>query len=57
MTMTPRENFFAAFNHGKPERVLLDMGKQVGSLHKRAYVRLREHLGNCLLYTSDAADE
>ena len=46
MTMTSRENFYASFNHGKPERMLLDMGKQVGSLHKGAYVRLREHLGN-----------
>jgi len=53
MTMTSRENFFASFNHGKPERMLLDMGKQVGSLHKGAYVRLREHLGNVPMHNQD----
>jgi len=44
--MTPRENFEAAMNHRQPERVLVDMGKHIGSIHKRAYPRLREVLGN-----------
>ncbi|MEE4216634.1 MAG: uroporphyrinogen decarboxylase family protein [Xanthomonadales bacterium] len=44
--MTPREAFHAAMNHQQPDRVLLDMGKHIGSLHRRAYVKLRDHLGN-----------
>ncbi|GMV45630.1 MAG: methyltransferase [Pseudomonadota bacterium] len=44
--MTPRENFEAATNHHHPERVLVDMGKHIGSIHKRAYPALREYLGN-----------
>lgn len=44
--MTPRENFEAAMNHRQPERVLVDMGKHIGSIHKRAYPRLRDYLGN-----------
>ena len=44
--MTPREAFYAAMNHQQPDRLLLDMGKHIGSLHRRAYIRLREHLGD-----------
>lgn len=44
--MTPRENFEAAMNHRQPERVLVDMGKHIGSIHKRTYPKLREYLGN-----------
>ena len=44
--MTPRERFFKAMNHEQPDRVLIDMGKQVGSLHKYEYIKLKEHLGN-----------
>lgn len=43
--MTPRERFFAAMNHRQPDRVPLDMGKQVGSLHKFEYQKLYEYLG------------
>lgn len=32
-------------NHEQVDRVLIDMGKQVGSLHKFEYQRLYEHLG------------
>lgn len=46
MVLTPRENFLAAMSHRQPERILIDMGKHIGSIHRRAYPRLREHLGN-----------
>jgi len=44
--MTPRECFHAAMNHEQPERLLLDMGKHIGSIHRRAYVKLKEYLGD-----------
>jgi len=44
--MTPRECFDAAMNHEQPDRLLLDMGKHIGSIHRRAYVKLKEHLGD-----------
>lgn len=43
--ITPRERFFASMNHQPVDRVLIDMGKQVGSLHKFEYQKLYEHLG------------
>ena len=46
MVMTPRENFLMAMSHREPERVLVDMGKHIGSIHRRAYPLLREYLGN-----------
>ncbi len=33
-------------NHEKPDRLLLDMGKHIGSIHRRAYVKLRDYLGD-----------
>jgi uroporphyrinogen decarboxylase len=33
-------------NHEQPDRLLLDMGKHIGSIHRRAYVNLKEHLGD-----------
>ena len=44
--MTPRECFRAAMTHEQPDRLLLDMGKHIGSIHRRAYVRLKEYLGD-----------
>ena len=44
--MTPRECFHAAMNHEQPDRLLIDMGKHIGSIHRRAYPSLREHLGD-----------
>ena len=44
--MTPRECFHAAMNQEQPDRLLLDMGKHIGSIHRRAYVNLKEHLGD-----------
>ncbi len=40
MATTPRENFKAAMNGGAPEWVPLDMGKHIGSIHKKHYARL-----------------
>jgi uroporphyrinogen decarboxylase len=33
-------------NHQQPDRLLIDMGKHIGSIHRRAYVKLRDHLGD-----------
>ena len=44
--MTPRECFHAAMNHQQPDRLLLDMGKHIGSIHRRAYLKLRDYLGD-----------
>lgn len=44
--ITPRECFHAAMNHEQPDRLLLDMGKHIGSIHRRAYIKLKEHLGD-----------
>jgi len=43
--MKPRERFIKAMNHEPTDRVLIDMGKQVGSIHKFEYQRLYEYLG------------
>lgn len=51
--MTPREIFHEAMNHQKPERMLVDMGKHIGSIHKKAYVALRDHLGNVPMVNQD----
>ena len=44
--MTPRECFAASMNHRQPDRLLIDMGKHIGSIHKTAYVQLRDYLGD-----------
>lgn len=44
--MNRREAFQATVNHQEPERVLVDLGRHVGSIHKFAYSRLVEHLGD-----------
>ncbi|MCB2109537.1 MAG: hypothetical protein H6895_03565 [Defluviimonas sp.] len=41
MAMTPRENFKAAMDRSGPEWVPLDMGKHIGSIHKKHYAALR----------------
>lgn len=43
--MNSRERFTRAMGHQTTDRVLIDMGKQVGSLHKFEYQKLYEHLG------------
>jgi len=42
--MTPRECFHASMNHEQPDRLLIDMGKHIGSIHKWEYAKLKEHL-------------
>jgi uroporphyrinogen decarboxylase len=44
--MTPRASFLAAVGHQQPDRLPLDMGKHIGSIHRRAYPALRDYLGN-----------
>ena len=41
--MNRREFFAATVAHREPERVLVDYGKHIGSFHKLAYDRLRDH--------------
>jgi len=51
--MTPRECFHAAMNHQQPDRLLIDMGKHIGSIHRRAYTRLKEYLGDDSMVNGD----
>ena len=51
--MTPRECFHTAMNHQQPDRLLIDMGKHIGSIHRRAYTRLKEHLGDESMVNGD----
>ena len=44
MGMTPRENFRAAMTRSGPEWVPIDMGKHIGSIHKKHYAELKSHL-------------
>lgn len=46
MTMTPRENFIAAMDRNNPEWVPIDMGKHIGSIHKKHYADLSPLLPN-----------
>lgn len=43
---TPRERFHAAMNGEQPDRLLLDLGKHIGSFHRRAYANLKDYLGD-----------
>ncbi len=51
--MTPRECFHAAMNHQQPDRLLIDMGKHIGSIHRRAYAGLKEYLGDDSMVNGD----
>jgi uroporphyrinogen decarboxylase len=51
--MTPRECFHVAMNHQQPDRLLIDMGKHIGSIHRRAYTRLKEYLGDDSMVNGD----
>lgn len=44
MAMTPRDNFRAAMERRGPEWVPLDMGKHIGSIHKKHYADLKSLL-------------
>ncbi|GMQ85366.1 MAG: uroporphyrinogen decarboxylase family protein [Acidimicrobiia bacterium] len=53
MEMTPRECFHASMNHEQPERLLIDMGKHIGSIHKWEYAKLKEYLGDDSMVNED----
>ena len=53
MVMTPRTNFEAAMRRSGPEWVPLDMGKHIGSMHKRHYEALKPLLPNLELGNGD----
>jgi len=40
-------------NHEQPERLLIDMGKHIGSIHKWEYAKLKEHLGDDSMVNED----
>ena len=42
--MNRREAFAATVSHREPDRVLEDYGKHIGSFHRLACGRLRDHL-------------
>lgn len=44
MVMTPRENFRAAMTRSGPEWIPVDMGKHIGSIHKKHYAKLQSLL-------------
>lgn len=43
--MKPRDRVLAAFEHREPDRVPIDLGGNVTSIHRVAYQRLLKHLG------------
>jgi uroporphyrinogen decarboxylase len=44
--MNRRERFRKAMKHEEPDRILVDLGKHVGSVHQEAYKKLRDYLGD-----------
>jgi uroporphyrinogen decarboxylase len=44
--MNPRERFNAVVNHREPDRVPIDWGRHVGSIHRNGYARLAAYLGD-----------
>ncbi|MFV1859508.1 MAG: uroporphyrinogen decarboxylase family protein [Anaerolineales bacterium] len=44
--MNPRERFEAVVNHRDPDRVPIDLGRHVGSLHRLSYAKLAEKLAD-----------
>lgn len=53
MAMTPRENFRAAMTRSGPEWVPVDMGKHIGSIHKKHYAALKPLLPNVEMHNGD----
>jgi len=44
--MNPRERVMSALNHQEPDRIPIDLGGSIcSSIHKEAYVELKQHLG------------
>jgi uroporphyrinogen decarboxylase len=52
--MTPRERFNAIINHREADRVPIDFGRHVGSLHREAYISLKAHLKDAGLKNENA---
>ena len=42
--MNPRERFQAVVNHREPDRVPIDWGRHVGSIHRKGYLALKAYL-------------
>ena len=53
MAMTPRENFHAAMSRSGPEWVPVDMGKHIGSIHKKHYAKLKPLLPDVEMNNGD----
>ncbi len=51
--MNPRERFQLITNHQEADRVPVDMGSHVASIHKGSYARLREYLNDPDLKNQD----
>ncbi len=51
--MTPRERFEAVTNHREADRVPIDMGSHVASIHEITYKKLRDYLGDDELQNQD----
>ncbi len=51
--MNPRERFEAVVNHREPDRVPVDLGRHVGSLHRLSYTNLVENLADPDLKNQD----
>ncbi|RME99961.1 MAG: hypothetical protein D6768_13900, partial [Chloroflexi bacterium] len=52
--MTPRERFEAIINHREADRVPVDLGRHVGSLHRQAYSSLKAYLKDASLKNENA---
>ncbi len=51
--MNPRERFHAVVNHREPDRVPIDWGRHVGSIHRNGYAKLAAYLGDPDLQNKD----
>ena len=51
--MNPRERFEAITSHREADRVPIDIGRHVGSLHRNAYLKLKRYLGDAELDNED----
>ena len=51
--MNPRERFEAVVNHREPDRIPVDLGRHVGSLHRLSYTNLVENLADPDLKNQD----
>jgi len=52
--MNPRERFDAVVNHREPDRVPIEWGRHVGSIHRNGYLALKEYLNDPDLKNEDA---